>query len=75
MKRRHFLSLVLAVLMIATVVLALASCGSAKKGTVNFTVPEGGYDGSEVTITFYHTMGTNLMITGNGTKRIPCWRN
>ena len=60
MKRRHFLSLILAVLMIATVVLALASCGSAKKGTVNFTVPEGGYDDSEVTITFYHTMGTNL---------------
>lgn len=26
----------------------------------NFTVPEGGYDGSEVTIKFYNTMGTNL---------------
>ncbi len=26
----------------------------------NFIVPEGGYDGSEVTITFYHTMGANL---------------
>ena len=26
----------------------------------NFDVPEGGYDGSEVTITFYNTMGTNL---------------
>ena len=26
----------------------------------NFTVPEGGYDGSEVTIKFYHTMGANL---------------
>ena len=26
----------------------------------NFIVPEGGYDGSEVTITFYHTMGSNL---------------
>lgn len=26
----------------------------------NFEVPEGGYDGSEVTITFYHTMGSNL---------------
>ena len=26
----------------------------------NFTVPEGGYDGSEVTITFYNTMGANL---------------
>ena len=26
----------------------------------NFIVPEGGYDGSAVTITFYHTMGANL---------------
>ena len=26
----------------------------------NFTVPEGGYDGSAVTIKFYNTMGTNL---------------
>ena len=26
----------------------------------NFQVPEGGYDGSEVTIKFYHTMGSNL---------------
>ena len=26
----------------------------------NFAVPEVGYDGSEVTITFYHTMGQNL---------------
>lgn len=28
--------------------------------SANFTVPAGGYDGSAVTITFYHTMGTNL---------------
>ena len=26
----------------------------------NFTVPEGGYDGSAVTVTFHHTMGANL---------------
>jgi len=31
----------------------------------NFTVPEGGYDGSEVTITFYHTMGSNLQTVLN----------
>ena len=31
---------------------------AAQKATYN--VPEGGYDGSEVTITFYHTMGQNL---------------
>lgn len=29
-------------------------------GTPNFTVPAGGYDGSEVTLKFYHTMGANL---------------
>jgi len=26
----------------------------------NFAVPENGYDGSDVTVTFYHTMGQNL---------------
>ena len=26
----------------------------------DFVIPAGGYDGSEVTITFYHTMGANL---------------
>ena len=31
---------------------------SAAKG--NFQIPAGGYDGSEVTIKFYHTMGSNL---------------
>ena len=31
-----------------------------KKPVGNFTVPEGGYDGSAVTITFYNTMGSNL---------------
>lgn len=35
--------------------------GSSEAGVpVGFAVPEQGYDGSEVTITFYHTMGTNL---------------
>ena len=34
----------------------------SKTGAGNnaFQVPEGGYDGSPVTITFYHTMGSNL---------------
>ena len=31
-----------------------------KTGTPNFTVPAGGYDGSQVEIKFYHTMGQNL---------------
>ena len=29
---------------------------------VNFQVPENGYDGSEVNVTFYHTMGQNLTV-------------
>ena len=33
---------------------------STNGAAANFEVPEGGYDGSEVTITFYHTMGENL---------------
>jgi len=36
------------------VVLAIGSTAMAVE------VPETGYDGSEVTITFYHTMGSNL---------------
>lgn len=31
-----------------------------KKAKINFEVPEGGYDGSDVEIVFYHTMGSNL---------------
>ena len=37
-----------------------ATVDSSNKGTPNFTVPAGGYDGSAVEITFYHTMGSNL---------------
>ena len=44
-------------------VFAMAGCqsgGGNKHLLSNFEIPEGGYDGSEVTITFYHTMGSNL---------------
>ncbi|MEE1327193.1 MAG: extracellular solute-binding protein, partial [Oscillospiraceae bacterium] len=34
--------------------------GETVQSVGNFAVPEGGYDGSEVTIRFYHTMGANL---------------
>ena len=41
--------------------IAMTSCGNTgAKAQSNFEVPEGGYDGSEVTITFYNTMGSNL---------------
>lgn len=51
-------ALVMALLMMAGV-FSLSAC-SGPKAAPNFDVPEGGYDGSEVTITFYHTMGSNL---------------
>ena len=52
---------ILSVLLLVAMIFVMASCGgNAKKGIPNFDVPEGGYDGSEVTITFYHTMGSNL---------------
>ncbi len=53
---KKFLAVMLVVVMLVP---AFAACGSAK-AIPNFDVPEGGYDGSEVTITFYHTMGENL---------------
>ena len=34
--------------------------GETVQSVGNFAVPEGGYDGSEVTIRFYNTMGANL---------------
>ena len=52
--------------------LGLVACGNSSNTTEtkapeagqtavgNFQVPEGGYDGSAVTITFYNTMGANL---------------
>jgi len=33
---------------------------AAPEVVANFAVPEGGYDGSAVTVKFYHTMGANL---------------
>lgn len=37
-----------------------SSSDIVKTGTPNFTVPTTGYDGSKVTVKFYHTMGSNL---------------
>ncbi len=59
-----------ALLLVAMLVSMLAACGGnttnngdgpKKEGQIgNFAVPEAGYDGSEVTIKFAHTMGANL---------------
>lgn len=43
--------------------LMFAFCNGGSEETVNtaaYEVPANGYDGSEVTLRFYHTMGTNL---------------
>ena len=57
MKKRILSMLLVLVMAIST----LAACGGPSSNkTANFEVPEGGYDGSKVTIKFYHTMGANL---------------
>ena len=58
MKKKNLIGCLVALATIAT----LSGCGGrATTGKINFTIPEGGYDGSAVTVTFYHTMGsTNL---------------
>ena len=55
------------IMLLALTMTMLFSCGpkpnpdpDTDKKVGNFEVPEVGYDGSEVTITFYHTMGSNL---------------
>ncbi|MBQ0009747.1 MAG: hypothetical protein KBS76_01425, partial [Ruminococcus sp.] len=59
MKKRNLLALLLATLMMFSALIVFSSCG-ASTANLNFEVPEVGYDGSEVTITFSHTMGSNL---------------
>ncbi len=59
MKKRIISALLLVSMLFA--VMAMAGC--ADRTAIfkdDFVIPEGGYDGSEVTITFYHTMGSNL---------------
>ncbi len=68
MKKRILAAFMLVVMLVSM----FTACGDAgnngdneggngeTKGEVNFTVPEGGYDGSAVTIKFYNTMGANL---------------
>ena len=65
---------IVSLLLLVAMVLTLAACGGntaqtpteaapgeeAPQFVGNFAVPEGGYDGSAVTIRFYNTMGANL---------------
>ena len=48
------------ILMLAMAVTMLASCGGRNNSAADFVMPEGGYDGSAVTIKFYHQMGAGL---------------
>ena len=63
---KKLFALLLALSMVLSMGL-LAGCQSGdgegsdgETAVANFNVPESGYDGSEVTLTFYHTMGANL---------------
>ncbi len=60
MKKRIISALLLVCMVLG--VFALTGCQSGGNSVLagNFAIPEGGYDGSEVTIKFYHTMGANL---------------
>ncbi len=59
MKKRIISALLLVSMLFG--MMALAGCQRGNKiFQEDFVIPEGGYDGSEVTITFYHTMGQNL---------------
>ncbi len=57
--KKRIVALLLAVLMIFAMT-AMVGCGGPGEAQPNFEVPEGGYDGSAVTIYFDHTMGSNL---------------
>ncbi len=59
--KKRVLSFILLLAMAASL-FALPACGNSggKSAESNFIVPEGGYDGSAVTIRFYHTMGASL---------------
>ena len=56
---------IVAAVLLIVMLMSMAACGAKTEVTPNttvgnFVVPEGGYDGSAVTIKFYNTMGTNL---------------
>lgn len=58
MRKKLLCLLLIAVVAVSAV--SMFACNNNGKGNANFEVPEGGYDGSAVTIKFYHTMGQNL---------------
>ncbi len=60
MKKRIVSILLLVTMLLGMVAMAGCQPGGTAVFAGNFVIPEGGYDGSAVEITFYHTMGSNL---------------
>ena len=58
MKKKMLCIIMIAVIIVSA--LSLFACNPRNAYSAEFVVPEGGYDGSEVTIKFYHTMGEAL---------------
>ena len=56
MKKQLVITAALSFLLLGT----LTGCGGGKKTLPPFEMPENGYDGSKVQITFYHAMGQDL---------------
>ena len=56
---------IVSIMLLLAMLVSLVACGSTTPADTgakaNFDVPEGGYDGSDVTIKFYSTMGSNLV--------------
>jgi multiple sugar transport system substrate-binding protein len=60
MKKKLLVALLLVVVLFAVFANGDEETAAAATNAKAFQVPATGYDGSDVTITFYHTMGTNL---------------
>ena len=58
--KRIIASILLIAVLVTGMMATLTGCDFGKKTAKDFVMPEGGYDGSAVTITFYHTMGAAL---------------
>ena len=68
---KRIIALVLMLATVFTFALSATSCdlinGKPNGGAADFVMPEGGYDGSAVTIKFYHSMGAMLQEILNDT--------
>ena len=58
--KRIIATLLLVVVMLTGILSSLTSCNMFGGNKSDFEMPDGGYDGSAVTIKFYHTMGAAL---------------